>query len=96
MLDRSLKRLGKKARRGMRGYPIGTVAGYGPDDKHASELVTSVRAYEGADMDICKWFSDQGDVPHDPAIAAQVLAFFEEAGVKSVATLVATAGRMVH
>jgi hypothetical protein len=39
MLDRSLKRLSKQARRGMRGYPMGIVGCYGPDDKRASKLV---------------------------------------------------------
>ena len=29
--DRSLKRLRKKARKGMRGWPVATVAFYGPD-----------------------------------------------------------------
>jgi len=43
MSDRSLKRLSKQARRGMRGYPMGIVASYGPDDKRASKLVASVK-----------------------------------------------------
>ena len=48
MLDRSIKRLSKKARRGMRGYPLGVVACYGPDDKRASKMVASVTTSEGA------------------------------------------------
>ena len=39
MSDRSLKRLSNKARSGMRGYPMGIVGCYGPDDKRASKLV---------------------------------------------------------
>ncbi len=71
----------------MRGYPVGTVAAYGPDDKSASKLVASVKNSAAADPEMRRWFPDQGDVRHDPTIAAEVLAFFEEAGVKSVATV---------
>ena len=36
------KRLAKKAKKGFRGYPVGTLAFYGPDDRRASKVVTSV------------------------------------------------------
>lgn len=85
MLDRSIKRLSKKARRGMRGYPIGTVACYGPDDKRASKLVASVKQSDGAEPELRKWFAETGDVRNDKTVAAEILAFFEERGVKSVA-----------
>lgn len=85
MIDRSLKRLSKKARRGFRGYPLGTVAAYGPDDRRASKLVASVKSSEDAELDQRKWFSDTTDVRHDPAIIAEVLQYFEQNGVISVA-----------
>jgi hypothetical protein len=85
MLDRSLKRLSKKARRGMRGYPIGTVAPYGPDDKRASKLVASVKTSEDAEPEQRKWFAESGDIRDDKTVAAEILAFFEEHGVLSVA-----------
>jgi hypothetical protein len=85
MLDRSLKRLSKKARRGMRGYPIGTVACYGPDDKRASKLVASIKTSESAEPRLRKWFAETGDIRNDKTVAAEILAFFEEDGVLSVA-----------
>ncbi|HTW69656.1 MAG TPA: hypothetical protein VME47_07210 [Acetobacteraceae bacterium] len=85
MLDRSLKRLHKKARRGMRGYPVGAVAAYGPDDRRASKVVASVIAYEGGEPETREWLSAHADVRNDPGIAAEILAFFEESGVMSVA-----------
>ncbi len=85
MLDRSLKRLSKKARRGMRGYPMGIVACYGPDDKRASKLVASVKTSQDAEPEQRKWFAETGDLRNDATVAAEILAFFEEHGVKSVA-----------
>ncbi len=32
------KRLAKKSKRGFRGYPVGTLSCYGPDDRRASKL----------------------------------------------------------
>lgn len=87
MLDRSLKRLSKKARRGIRGYPIGTVACYGPDDKRASKLVASIKTSESAEPHLRKWFAETGDIRNDKTVAAEILAFFEEHGVLSVAML---------
>ena len=86
MIDRSLKRLSKKARRGFRGYPVGTLAAYGPDDRRASKLVATVKASQYAELDLRKWFSDTTDVRFDPLIAAEVLRYFEENGVLTVST----------
>ena len=36
MFERARKRLTKKAKRGFRGWPVATVAFYGPDDRRAS------------------------------------------------------------
>ena len=85
MLDRSLKRLSKKAHRSMRGYPMGVVACYGPDDKRASKLVASVKTSQNAESAQRKWFAETGDLRNDKAVAAEILAFFEEHGVLSVA-----------
>jgi hypothetical protein len=32
MLERARTRLGKRAKKGFRGYPVATIALYGPDD----------------------------------------------------------------
>ncbi len=87
MLDRSIKRLTKKARRGMRGYPLGTVAYYGPDDRHATKLVASIQLREDADMDMRKWFVETGDARTDPVVTAELLEYFEANGVKSIAMM---------
>lgn len=85
MLDRSLKRLTKKSRRGFRGYPLAAIAPYGPDDRRASKLVVTVSLREGDEGEMRKWFSDTTDVRTDPKIAAEVLGFLTENDVLSVA-----------
>ena len=84
--QQAVKRLGKRAKRGFRGYPVGTVACYGPDASKATKLVASIIfAKDESPAEQRRWFSDNRDVRSDPAIAEAVIAFFEEFAVTSVA-----------
>jgi hypothetical protein len=77
--------LRKKAKRGFRGYPIATVAFYGPDDQVASKVAVGIVDREGADVSsLERWFSDEGDVRTDPTVEAAVVDFITQQGVKSV------------
>lgn len=77
--------LKKKAKRGFRGYPMATIACYGPDDKRASKLVVAVIEVEGAEPDpLRKWYSDRTDVRNDPRIGEEVVEFLEAHGVLSL------------
>src|SRR6266478_394940 len=77
--------LKKKARKGFRGYPLATVAYYGPDDNRATKLVVGIVRIEGAEPDVLeRWFSEDGDVRSDSVIGSEVLAFIERHNVKSV------------
>jgi hypothetical protein len=69
--------LEKRPRPGFHGYPIATVALYGPTDKLASKIVVSIFLSENNEPHFLqRWFSDgELDVRHDPAIGEQVLAF---------------------
>jgi hypothetical protein len=71
--------LDEKFRPGFRGYPIATVAFYGPSDKLATKVVVSVILTENNEPDFLRrWFSAGDlDVRQDPAIGEQVLAFFK-------------------
>jgi hypothetical protein len=80
--DSPLKR---KARRGFRGYPVATIAFYGPDDKPASKVAVGILDVEGAEPNaLQRWFSEQGDVRTDPAVASEILQFVPDHGAKSV------------
>jgi hypothetical protein len=77
--------LHKKARRGFRGYPVATIAFYGPDNARASKVAVGIVCRDNADPDDLKrWFSESGDVRYDQTIGAEILAFIESHEVKSV------------
>ena len=80
------KRLGKKAKRGFRGFPVGTVALYGPDDRRATKLVAAVIAKEDdPPSELRRYLVAEGDVRQDPTILEEVVLLFEAHGVRSVA-----------
>jgi hypothetical protein len=64
MIERARKRLRKRAKRGLRGYPVATVALYGPDDSRATKLTVGIVSAEHADAtDLQRWFSEGGRYP---------------------------------
>ena len=71
--------LRSKPRPGFHGYPVATVAFYGPTDKLATKVAVSIILTENGQPDFLeRWFSDdQSDVRNDPAIGEQVLAFLK-------------------
>lgn len=79
------KRLQKKAKRGFKGYPIGTVAFYGPDNRFASKVAVAVILGEDEEAAALeRWHSDGEDVRISATIGEHMLAFFEHYGVRSV------------
>jgi hypothetical protein len=80
------KRLQKKAKRGFRGYPVATIAFYGPDDRFASKVAVGIAAGEGEEtLALERWFSEGIDVRNDPEVGEAILRFIEQYDVKSVA-----------
>ena len=80
MIERARKRLRKRAKRGFRGYPIATVALYGPDDTRATELTVGIVPAEDADAtDLRRWFSEGADIRNDAGVTEEVLAFIDAA-----------------
>ncbi len=83
--NRFSKAIRKKARRGFRGYPLGTVAYYGPDDRRASKVAVGIVLDDDGDpAELERWFSDLGDVREDVGIQQQVFTFLKQHAVKSV------------
>jgi hypothetical protein len=81
-LDSPLK---KKARRGFRGYPVATIAFYGPNDERASKVAVGILNQEGGDPEILqRWFAEDGDVRKDPVIAKAILELISRYGARSV------------
>ncbi len=74
MIDRSLKRLSKKSRRGFRGYPVATIAAYGPDDRRASKLAVAIVRGEDEDSSEMRRvvFRYRGRAPRSPSSGGSV------------------------
>jgi hypothetical protein len=76
----------KRANRGFRGYPLATVAFYGPDDRRASKVAVGIVPAEGANVGpLERWTSDDSDVRDDSDIARAILSFVDTHGAKTVA-----------
>jgi len=77
--------LAKHARRGFRGYPVATVAFYGPDASAATKVAVGIVPGEGARVAALeRWHSSEVDVRIDPGISREVEAFIKKHGVRSV------------
>lgn len=84
---RNTNPLFKKSRKGFRGFPVATVAFYGPDDKKATKVAVGIVKVEGAEPDsLERWYSDNTDVRFDLEIGKQILEFIKIYNVVTVAT----------
>jgi hypothetical protein len=84
---RSFKRFQKKTKRGSQGYPIATIALYGPDNKKATKVTVGIIKTEGGDADIMKrWFSEEADIDirKNGEIGEEITDFIQSQDVKSV------------
>ncbi len=78
--------LRKMASKGFRGYPIASIAFYGPDNRRASKVAVGITMEEDRDpVALERWFSDESDIRNDPDIGAQIIEFIRLYKVKSVA-----------
>jgi hypothetical protein len=82
---RSASWLAKSAGRGFRGYPIATVALYGPTADLATKIAVSIIPDERDSPDqLERWFSEDIDVRHDPVVGEQIQAFLRQHQARSV------------
>lgn len=66
----------KKRDKGFRGYPVATVAYYGPDHRRATKVSVGIVNAEGAETKILeRWFSETSDVRTDPEITEAIVRF---------------------
>ncbi len=69
------------------GYPIATIAYYGPDDQFASKVVVGILKSEKDKeaTELRKWFSKDLDVRFDEAVILEMFAYIEANQVRRVA-----------
>src|SRR5258708_26270599 len=76
----------KRARKGFRGYPVATIAFYGPDDHRATKVAVGIVTREGAEPDFLeRWYAEDGDLRSSDETTHQIRAFLSEHDVVSVA-----------
>ena len=82
---RNKSQLAKRAKRGFRGYPVATIAFYGPTAERASKVAVGIVLREGAEPDIMeRWQSEEHDLRYDDEIGFVINAFLREHGVLTV------------
>ena len=83
--NRLLKRLHKKAKRGMRGWPVATVAFYGPNLSQATKVAVGIVPSEGAEAEEMRdWHVTSGDIRENIGVAQEILEFVEKHGARSI------------
>ncbi|MGB5445806.1 MAG: hypothetical protein WBM99_09895 [Psychromonas sp.] len=81
---RNKKLLTKLVRKGDKGYPIATVAFYGPNNNIATKVVCAIISYDGAEPEpMQKWFAST-DLRKSEQILNEVLSFIGQNGAKTV------------
>lgn len=81
--------LRKFAKRGDQGYPVATLAFYGPDDRKASKAVLGIIVSKDAEPQLHKWFRESPNVDLRYAIHLQNawIEIIRREGVRSVAMM---------
>ena len=83
--NKRVSSLRKKAKRGFRGYPIATVAFYGPDNSRASKVAVGIVADESGEVvDLKRLCSEETDVRSDVSIGFSIEEFIRDQKVRSV------------
>ncbi len=87
-MDKQKHRLEKLANR-KTGYPLATMAYYGPDDQFASKVVVGIKPSEKDEEinELRKWFARELDVRKDAEIILEMIAYMEANQVRRVAML---------
>lgn len=82
---KKLKKLQKMIKKGFRGYPVATIAFYGPDDKHATKVAVGIvpDEHSGATK-MERWHTEKSDIRSDYRIGMEILEFIKKNNPKSV------------
>ena len=79
-----ITRLRKKTKAGNRGFPVATLALYGPDDKRATKAVLGIFLRDGDKGTIHRYFDEEKDLRFKLGLEEDVLIRLREHGVRSL------------
>ncbi len=85
--ERNKKKMANKARKGFRGYPVATIAYYGPTDKMAIKVTVGIIAFAGAEPDPLRSWLSNGEIRNDSTVTEAILLYLEEQNIVSVAAV---------
>jgi hypothetical protein len=77
--------LQKLSQKGFRGYPVATIALYGPTAEVATKVAVGIARAEGLGIDpLRRWTVEEGDIRGNLKVEAEMLAFIREHEVRTV------------
>ncbi len=85
-LDKSRKRISKRVKKGFQGYPVITIAYYGPDEELATKVSVGFIEEENADIQI-ENFNTESDVREDVAVQSALIKIIDRSGAKTVSLI---------
>jgi hypothetical protein len=80
----------KKSKQGFRGYPVATIALYGPTDKLATKIAVSIFRDDLHELhELRRWFSERpdADIRGDHKIEVEIREFLRKHAVQTVSTV---------
>jgi len=81
-------RIRRRVKEGDRGFPVATIAFYGPNRDRASKVAVGIITHSGGKADILeRWFCEVKDIRLDESITDQILEFIKSHNVRSVAAV---------
>jgi hypothetical protein len=80
-------RLTKLSRKGFRGYPVATVAYYGPDESKATKVAVGIIRCEGAEVELQHWYTPNTDARFNEKLTNEIAAYLKQQGAVSVAAV---------
>lgn len=81
---RAKKSLEKKSKKGFKGYPMATIAFYGPSNQLATKIALGIISYENAEPIMMKWMNSEIDIRHNEPVMKEILKAINEGEAKSV------------
>jgi len=77
--NKFLKRLRKKGKKGLRGWPLATIAFYGPNLSQATKAAVGIIPSENAEAEEMRaWHVLHGDIREDVEIGQEIVEFIQD------------------
>jgi len=83
-MDRARKALEKKAKKGFKGYPVASVAFYGPTNKFATKVAVGIFPYKDAEPLMNTWFAET-DIRNNAKVMDEILKTIRDNEICSIA-----------